>query len=264
MPRIAPPPQVRSAFAVSGPLRYHHGNFGGVWSNGTMVLKQVHDVTETTTTAELLEHVEVAGVRLPTPVRATDGRFVVDGWCASTHLAGRRLSRGRWADRIAASRAISRACSSIERPAFFDTQDHMWARGARIAWGEDAWTPPAEWAELADRLRAGAGDFDPPRQLIHGDIAGNVISASGLPLGVVDFSPTWQSALWSDCMVVTDGLLWFAAPPRIVDYLDDDATGPILCRTTLFRLIVHCLWFGDTSPTDTDVYEPVVDLVTSL
>jgi hypothetical protein len=65
-------------------------------------------------------------------------------------------------------------------------------------------------------------------------------------------------------MVVTDGLLWFNAPDNAVDALVDDEAGPMLCRTTLFRLVVHCSWFGATPPTDVDDYRRVTDLVISL
>ena len=264
MPHTAPPAHVRAAFAVSGAVRYHHGNFGGVWSDGAVVLKSVTNVTETTAMAELFEQLEVPGVRIPKPLRSLDGAFVVDGWAATTHLDGRRLSGGRWTDRVMASRALCRALEDVPRPTFFDTLDHMWARGARIAWGELDWTPPEQWKAVAADLREAAGSVSPPKQLIHGDIAGNILTAPHQPLGVVDFSPTWESALWSECMVVTDGLLWFNAPDDTVDALVDDEAGPMLCRTTLFRLVVHCLWFGATPPTDVDDYRRVTDLVISL
>jgi hypothetical protein len=214
--------------------------------------------------AEVLESVHFEGVRIPMPVRTRAGALVVDGWSASTHLSGRRLVRGRWSDRVLASRAICEALAHISRPTFFDTLDHMWARGARIAWAEEDWLVPEEWKSVANDLRAGASDINPPRQLIHGDIAGNTLSAANLPLGIVDFSPTWESPLWSECMVVTDGLLWFNAPEKTIDVLTDDASGPMLCRTTLFRLVVHCLWLGTTPPTDLETYRRVADLAVSL
>ncbi len=264
MSALAPPPHVRSAFGISSRLRHNPGGFGGVWSDGHAVVKRVDNFAETVAMAEVLESVQFNGVRVPMPIRAANDDLVVDGWAASTHLAGRRLARGRWADRVLASRAICEALAHVSRPAFFDTLDHMWARGACIAWGEVDWTPPATWAGVAANLREGAGSFNPPRQLIHGDIAGNTLSAPNLPLGIVDFSATWQSALWSECMVVTDGLLWFDAPNKTVDVLTDDHAGPMLCRTTLFRLVVHCLWFGDTPPTDVETYRRVADLAVRL
>jgi hypothetical protein len=235
-----------------------------VWSNGQVVLKQTDNLTEATELAQILEAVDFDNVRIPRPVRSGAGEVVVDGWTASTHLAGRRLARGRWADRVRASRAISKALVDLPRPRFFETTDHMWTRGARIAWGDEAWTPPKPWRALADQLREAAGVIDPPRQLIHGDITGNTLTGRGLDLGVVDFAPTWESALWSECMVITDGLLWFKAPSRSVDLLDSNDAGPMLCRTTLFRLVVHCLWLGATRPDDVEHYRPVVGLVTTV
>jgi len=264
VPELAPPAHVRSAFGVNARLRHNRGGFGGVWSDGQIVLKRVDNVTETTMMADVLESVQFDGVRIPMPVRTSSGDLIVDGWSASTHLSGRRLARGRWADRVLASRAICQALAQISRPTFFDTLDHMWARGARIAWGEEQWTAPQAWRSVAADLRAGAGDVNPPRQLIHGDVAGNTLTAATLPLGIVDFSPTWESALWSECMVVTDGLLWFDAPDKTVDVLADDNAGAMLCRTTLFRLVVHCLWFGTTPPTDVETYQRVADLAVRL
>jgi hypothetical protein len=264
VPELAPPPHVRSAFGADARLRHNRGGFGGVWSDGHIVLKRVDNVIETTVIAEVLESVGFDGVRIPSPVRSRDGEVVVDGWAASTHLTGRRLARGRWADRVRASRAICEALAHLERPAYFDDLDHIWAHGARIAWGAEDWTAPDAWKSVTEDLREGAGTFCPPRQLIHGDIAGNTMTAPGLPLGIVDFSPTWESTLWSECMVVTDGLLWFDAPDDTVDVLTDDRSGAMLCRTTLFRLVVHCLWFGATAPTDVETYRHVADLAMRL
>jgi hypothetical protein len=264
VPELAPPLEVRAAFGVKARLRHNRGGFGGVWSDGHVVLKRVDNVTETTTMADVLESVHFEDVRVPMPVRADTGAVVVDGWAAWTHLNGRRLARGRWKDRIVASRAVCDALAQVPRPTFFDSLDHMWARGARIAWGDLEWTPPAAWQSLAADLREGAGSTCPPRQLIHGDIAGNTLSAANLPLGIVDFSPTWESPLWSECMIVTDGLLWFEAPENIVDLLSDNEAGAMLCRTTLFRLVVHCMWFGSTPPTDVDTYRRVADLAIRL
>ena len=97
--------------------------------------------------------------------------------------------------------------------------------------------PERRFADLVDRLVAGLDDTDLGReQLVHADLAGNVLlDAAGDPF-VIDLSPAWRSPLWAEAVCVLDAVLWLGARP---DALEEWRTGvprQAMLRAALFRV----------------------------
>ena len=84
----APPRSVLAAFGADGPLTPLTGGQGASWRAGTVVLKPLdRRPEELAYEARLLARLrEGDAIRLARPLRAADGRWVVDGWCATTTL----------------------------------------------------------------------------------------------------------------------------------------------------------------------------------
>jgi aminoglycoside phosphotransferase (APT) family kinase protein len=121
----------------------------------------------------------------------------------------------------------------LERSAVLDTRTHQWARADRLAWGdEQPGEIPALVAALLERVRP----VDRPAQIVHGDLGGNVLFASGLDPAVIDFSPYWRPPGWALAIVVVDAVVWGRAGFDLVDALDPDDREQLLARATLFRL----------------------------
>ena len=85
---------------------------------------------------------------------------------------------------------------------------------------------------------AGLDDTDLGReQLVHADLAGNVLlDAAGAPF-VIDLSPAWRSPLWAEAVCVLDAVLWHGAPADALDEWRTGAPRQAMLRAALFRVL---------------------------
>lgn len=264
-----PPSEVVVAFGADGlPTRFATGR-GATWAIGDVVLKQVDDAETASWTAEFAKRIPQHGFRLATPIASRDGRWVVNGWCAWSRLAGEH-STARWPELLDAAAAFHVATNNEPEPAHI--RDAGWALRSpldrwqfadRVAWGE---VPAGEFlgvrhaAALLDARR----DIALPKQLIHGDLVGNVLFADDQPPAIIDLSLYWRPAGYSAALVVGDAITWEGAPFETVQLLDRFAEWPqLLLRAVLFRVLVNDLarrvkpWRKELG----EEYKPIVDLV---
>ena len=107
-----------------------------------------------------------------------------------------------------------------------------------MAWGEAELDPLEPAAPLLARLQALRGPVDAPSQLVHGDLAGNLLLAEGLPPAVIDMSPYWRPAVFAEAVLAVDGLVWDEAPRELV--LGRTAGfAQAFVRALIFRLVAQ-------------------------
>jgi uncharacterized protein (TIGR02569 family) len=205
---------------------------------GDVVLKPVEDPVEAGWACHVLANIEERGFRSPRPVRANDGRWVVDGWAASTYLPGEPGPTGKWQQLLDAGRAFHRELAALGQPTFLANRSHRWAHADRVAWGEASADPSPEVASLLVRLQRMTQPVSGSPQLIHGDLAGNVLFHDAHPPAIIDFSPYWRPVEYADAIVAVDGLLWFEADHALLSAASSGAQfGRYLVRAAIFRLI---------------------------
>lgn len=216
--------------------------------------------------AELFDGLTGPGFRVPQPVRAADGGWIVDGWAAWTVVAGEPGALPRWPELVAVSRAFHRAIAGVAAPGWVERGRNRWAVADRVAWAQaDADLAP-ELADLVGELRAATRPVRLPSQLVHGDIAGNVLFATGELPAVIDFSPYQRPAGYPLAVAAVDLLTWSEAPPSILDELaDDDDIDQLLLRALIFRLVTESLGRDDQESllAVRRANEPVVELLLS-
>jgi uncharacterized protein (TIGR02569 family) len=240
MTSLRPPDRVLVAFGLpERSARAIGGGQGRAWSAGDLVLKPVDDVVEADWVADVLSAVAEDGFRINRPAKSATGSWVVEGWSAWEALPGEHDTRGRWAEVLHVGERLNAALSGLSRPAFLDSRTHAWAVGDRVAWGDEPVQMVHEaLSPLADRLISLIRPDDSPSQVIHGDLAANVLFAPGSVPGVIDFTPYWRPARFCLAIVAVDALLWHGAPtwPAAAAPGDDDGTA-LLARAALYRLI---------------------------
>jgi uncharacterized protein (TIGR02569 family) len=226
---VAPPPAVVAAFgadAAALPLS------GIAWRAGDIVFKPLDmDERALAWQADVLAGVVPDGFRVAPPLRSGTGALVVDGWTAWPWLAGAHAPR--WLDIAAVGERFHRALAGVERPAeLLDARTDPWAVADRIAWGElDAAAP----GPLLRALLAARRPVNAPAQLVHGDLSGNVLFATGLPPAVIDLSPYWRPPAYAAALVRVDAVLWHGASLGLLAR----QAGQLVLRALLFRLLVE-------------------------
>ncbi|KAK2811332.1 hypothetical protein FQN50_002208 [Emmonsiellopsis sp. PD_5] len=235
-------------------------------------------------------------LRITTALPATDRsqamKYVADNkWTAARVIPGKPGPEGRWEEILRASRALHRDLLAVVdgekgggEPAFMRERQHRWAKGDRIAWGtagcdgEDAVDIMLPYREVYGRLMEMREPVDTAvSQLIHGDLAGNVlfvdedydgggddddgvkegekellgdpvqlspsipptnhVKASHVP-GIIDFSLYFRPVEFAEAVIVADGLLWYGGGEELVRLVGVDWFRlQMLVRALIFRLV---------------------------
>lgn len=219
------PEAVLAAFGVAGSVpALLPGGQGGTWRAGQVVLKRADSPRSARWTAEIYSTLSGPGFRVPRPVRSAAEDWVAHGWVAWQWLPGATANwRGvspQWPRLVAASRGFHAALAGVPAPPWLGRDGSPWAVADQVAWGErdpEVFTAAAGeslGAQLG-RLFAALRPVDLPVQIVHGDLAGNVLFADGSPPAVIDFSPYSRPAGLAIAVAAVDVLLWSGAHPSI-------------------------------------------------
>ena len=241
------------------------GGQGSTWRAGHLALKPVDDEEETLWRCALLDTVVEHGFRVSRPVRARDGSWIVDGWTASRWVDGRPGPSGHWAELLAAADAFMAALRPVPRPDFLERRSHWWAVADRAAWSEhDLLVLPA-LAPVAERLSALTAPADAPSQLVHGDLAGNVLFEPREAPAVIDLSPYWRPAAYALGIAVADGVLAHGEDAELVTLAAGRTSIPSVARGALFRLLTLQQGLVDRGrapdPADVAPYQALADIL---
>ena len=270
----AVPEGVLAAFGVAGvePVRLAGGR-GTAWRAGQLVLKPADSVREGQWFAEVYDALTGPGFRVPRPVRTVTGDWVAQGWTASQWVGGASADWSgvspRWPELVAVSRALHAALADVPVPEWRATMENPWTIGDEVAWGERDPGPllgpgAGQIAGQVRRLLAALRPVDLPDQLIHADLAGNVLFADGAPPAVIDFSPLYRPAGLPLAIVAVDALMWHRARSETLGQLaDEPELDQLLARALVYRLVTETAMRAGTIGLDAvaQAGQPVTDLV---
>ena len=237
-PRTGPPAHVLDLFAVPDDPRPLAGGQGHSVVAGDLVLSPGRDADTCAWLNPVLARLAVEldtasprALRIAMPIPSRDGRWVVDGWAASryepdTHpcrdldvlVATGRLLHARFASAVPVATPTGRpgagptAGPRAERAPSTVCRRADGARGTDWRDGHHAVSLVADLAKQLDDTDLG------PDQLVHADLAGNVLlDATGVPV-VIDVAPYWRPALWAEAVCVLDAVLWHGADAAVMGH----------------------------------------------
>ncbi|EJD55562.1 hypothetical protein AURDEDRAFT_118633 [Auricularia subglabra TFB-10046 SS5] len=257
----APPPaEVLRAFGIEAPVHPLAGGQSQSYTSGAFVLKLIDDPIEVNYTLPLLEKLSSTQKQsycTPKPSRAGDA-YIVSSWTCTQWVPGKPIPQtlAQWSALLDASRAFHRSLRALvhEKPPFLDERAHRWNISQKVAFGELPCPPlPADALSVLSRLESlkpllahlppDDVEVDLASQLIHGDLAGNVLFAEGRPPAIIDFSPYWRPVCYAEAVVASDGLVEYGAGPELVALV---GTGrmrmEMLLKAMVFRVISD--WMG--------------------
>jgi uncharacterized protein (TIGR02569 family) len=269
MMRRSPPASVVRAFGGDAdalcPLA---GGQGTSWRAGRVVLKPAEATSPYGWVADELARLpDTAAFRLARPVASAGGEWVVGGWSASAWVGGRHVA-GRWREKLAVSAALHAALAAVDVTGRA-WNDSPWAIGARVAWSERP-APDGLGEPVTGELRRLRPRLDEPwrgpgAQLIHGDLAGNVVFADGLPPAVIDMSPHLAPAPFADAVLVADAVAWAGAGTGLARWFaaTAEAGRQLLARAVAYRLVAVALLHPDDqdrAAAEVTGYAPVTEI----
>lgn len=246
-----PPDHVLDLFAAEGVLEPLPGGRGTSWRAGDLVLSPGHDESEAwlapiqARLAVRLDEAAPRSLRLALPVPARDGSLTVAGWAATRFEPGTTPCHDLPTLRAAAHLLHAHLATAVPaRPTGLDARTDRWAVAGRQAYDPEdalraaAGRPEPGLADLVAPLAAGLDDTDLGReQLVHADLAGNVLlDASGAPF-VIDFSPAWRPPLWAEAVCVLDSVLWHGAPVTALEEWREGVERQAMLRAAIFRVL---------------------------
>jgi hypothetical protein len=222
---VAPVPGGRGRSVVAGDLVLSPGRDAAVheWLSPTIARLAV--------TLDTRPGRSPRDLRLAMPVPARDGSWVVDGWAASRYEPGTTACEDLDVT-LAAGRVLHAELASWvpTRPAGLDAP-----AAERVAFGEAGRLVDGLAAEISLHLAA----YDDHRpQLVHADLAGNVLlDGYGAPV-VLDVAPAWRPVRWAEAVCVVDAVAAGTAPLTVVAAWRTDRDRQALLRALLYRTLV--------------------------
>ncbi|MEV4412415.1 TIGR02569 family protein [Catellatospora sp. NPDC049609] len=236
MTALAPPAAVISAFGIDTAPVPQPGGQGVTWRAGDVILKPVVDAVEAAWCAEVLDRLETDGsFRVARPVAAADG-WIVRNWSAWRFVAGTAADH-RVAEIAAVGAAFHAAVAHLPRPDLLDRCDDPWRYGDRLAWEEEQLPSEGPYVAELRQLAALRTPVTDACQLVHPDLAGNVLFAEPLGPAVIDWPPYWRPPAWATAIVAVDGMdTGRVAPSRALSLGQGRAWHQHLVRAEMFRL----------------------------
>jgi uncharacterized protein (TIGR02569 family) len=249
-----PPAVVLAAFGVGAEPHRLPGGQGATWRAGDIVLKPAEGENTLWRSALLADLPASPDFRIARPVRTAAGGWICAGWEAMRAVTGEPDPR-RVDDVVRAGALFHEAVAAVPCPPHLARRQDPWAYADRLAFDDQATAP----SPLLEPLFAARRPVDLPAQIVHGDLAGNVLFADGLPPAVIDWSPYWRPPAWAAAVAVIDALCWHGAAPSAIErWAHLPAWGQMLIRALIYRIATwHAA--GWTAPPES-AYRPVVDL----
>ena len=208
------------------------GGQGNVFQCDQVVLKQSTNEIEVDWSCQILSSIDVNGFRLASPIPAKSGRFWFQGWSAQTFIPGKTIRGEKFTERFEASKCFHVSLRSIDCPSFLSERADPWAIADRITWHALDWDTHSAVAPVLNSLRSLEQPIGMEHQVIHGDISGNFLYETDLPLGIIDFTPYWSPVGFGEAILVVDVILWEGA-------LLEEMLSISNCDKDSFQLIVR-------------------------
>lgn len=250
MPSASPPDQVLRAFGVEGAPLPVAGGQGDSWRCEGIILKpSLSGDFQQWLGVEVNAVLAGSGdLTWPEVVAAVDGRWTVDGWGAARFVDEARPMSARrdWRGVITAGRILHDRLSSLARPAFLDATTGAWAAADRAVWGEAEVAVHPRLAHVVNRSSAvlRRSPFPPgDPQVVHGDLAGNVLEVPDGPPVVIDLSPYWRQPAYAEGIVVADAITWHGADADLAAQLDVPPSA--IARGLMFRILTSSEQYRD-------------------
>lgn len=184
------------------------GGQGQTLRSGEIVLKPVSNQLEAEELGKMLEGIEPgANVRIPRQLKSTNAKWIEHGYVAWEYLPGKEET-ARYREKMQICDHFSEAFAHIDRPDFLDRRTNPWAIADRVCWGEMDKEYPAPFQQMKETILSSLPSLRLPNQIIHGDIAGNILFSESNPPAVIDLTIYWRPKDFAKALLLVDAITW--------------------------------------------------------
>ena len=203
---------------------------------GSVVLKKVYDHKEYLWIAEVLKDIDLSDVFLAKPLKAKNGEFIVENFGATAYFPKSQHDFDV-ANTLQLCRSLNEKIKHIQKPESTDEINNPWKKAQKIAWEAESHSSYPEEIQALLNLRK---PINLPVQLVHIDLAQNILKNNLNQYAIIDFTPAFFPKEYAEAVIIIDSIAWHHAPLSTIDYLEinTELTYQLLLRALIFRLAV--------------------------
>lgn len=239
---------ILEGFNLKGDIAPLHGGQDLAVIINDTVLKPLGDNIELSQwSLNMFSKINPHGYRLSRPLLSTNGTFIYNGWCC-THFEPGNAVNGHIKEKLEVSRMFHKDLAKVDFTPMPKAKD-PWSRAQRIAWQKDPLPKSIcdkanevlSWLLLKVTLKK-----EYKTQVIHSDLAGNILFHENLEPLVIDFSPVIAPEEYAEAILVCDCIAWQDSPIEDLNLIcSSKFNAEMIIRAVIFRLCVAALFAED-------------------
>lgn len=200
--------EILEVFGINGKIEKLSGGQGQSVRIGDFIVKPIDEITKYSWISEVLETISMQSLTIAKPIRSKNGNFVENGYGVTEYIAGDFFS-GRIEEKIKACRILNQLLESVNQPEDWTHWSSPWQWANQIAW-EEADLPENTDSRSKEIIESIKAEYKPiylSKQLIHSDLAGNILFNRTTPV-IIDFSPEFRPSSYAEVLLITDSIAW--------------------------------------------------------
>lgn len=258
---------ILNAFNLSGEITSLNGGQNTSVRVNDAVLKPAGENVQLCEWAfNILNKINPHGYRLSKPIISSNGTFIYKDWCCTRYEPGEHRD-GSIKQKLEVSRLFHHDLAGID---FINLPkaDDPWSISQRIAWQKE--NLPENMAkgvykileELISKVKL-KENYEV--QIIHSDLAGNILFDKARKPLIIDFSPTIAPVEYAEAILVCDCIAWQRSPVSEIELICDSKFDiEMILRAVLFRLSVAAIFAGnnlDIFMKEYQHFKPITDYI---
>ena len=259
-----PSNEVLSAFAIKDEPVLLTGGQGITWQVGQYVIKSTINEEETKWCAEIIQQLPQDAYRIPRYQKTQDNQWIYQGWFVLEFIKGEQI-KNNWEEKIRVCKGFNNLLTNIPKPNFIDKRTDPWSIASKMTWEEMPLNYIDGLRNYIDKISKYLQPITVKNQIVHGDIAENMLFAKGLTPGVIDFTPIWRPKEYSLAIFIVDAITWQEADDSIISLVENEQDiFQFLLRAALFRALVsseYNLEHNINRPAEIEEHENVLNII---
>jgi uncharacterized protein (TIGR02569 family) len=205
---------------------------------GDLVLKPIRETEKYLWMATCLNKIDFEDLQIAIPVRSSDNNYIED-FIGATRYHEATFLPNRLETKLNTCRRLNKMISNVPKPEDFDSWENPWTRAQSVAWSPVRISETEDPEEIKALLQIRT-QFEMPHQLVHVDLAGNILFDTRDNPVVIDFTPGFYPKEYAEALLLIDSIAWYGASMDNLNLLklEEELKKQLILRALIFRLSV--------------------------